>query len=66
MSFDNQYPNRKDCRKPYFRSGAFDRSCRPGGSCPWCIRNRQYRTRKREPIVEDVTDATQPVRPGRA
>ena len=41
MGFDNHHPNRKDRRKPYRRSGRFDRSCRPGGSCPWCIRNRR-------------------------
>ena len=40
MSFDNNYPNRKDKRKKYYRSKSFDRSCRPAGACPWCRQNR--------------------------
>lgn len=46
MRFDNHYPNRKDWRRPYYRSGRFDRSCRPGGRCPYCYANRMYRTRR--------------------
>jgi len=40
MSFDTSYPNRKDWRAPYRKSASFDRSCRHGGSCPWCEGNR--------------------------
>ncbi len=40
MSFDTDYPKRKDRRKPYRGSKAFDRSCRHGGSCPYCEGNR--------------------------
>jgi hypothetical protein len=47
MSFDNYYPKRKDWRRQYFKSKRFDRSCRPGGSCPYCISNRLYTYRKR-------------------
>lgn len=47
MSFDKDYPNRKDKRKDYKKSAACDRSCRPGGSCPYCIGNRQYKNIKR-------------------
>lgn len=47
MSFDKQYPKRKDWRKTYWHSKSFDRSCRPGGSCPYCIGNRFYKNRKR-------------------
>jgi hypothetical protein len=46
MSFDNKYPNRKDHRKAYRGSKAIDRSCRPGGSCPWCNGKRSYKERK--------------------
>lgn len=46
MSFDTNYPNRKDRRKPYRGSQSFDRSCRHGGSCPWCERNRTVRDRR--------------------
>jgi hypothetical protein len=44
MGFDKSYPNRKDHRRPYHGSKAFDASCRPGGDCPVC---RQTKKRKR-------------------
>lgn len=44
MAFDNHYPNRKDRRKPYKGSKAFDRSCRPGGDCPYCRNGEQHPT----------------------
>lgn len=40
MTFDKHYPNRKDHRKQYYGSARFDRSCRPGGDCPYCKENR--------------------------
>lgn len=40
MSFDKRYPNRKDRRKPYKGSKAFDRSCRNHGGCGYCVDNR--------------------------
>jgi hypothetical protein len=51
MAFDNHYPNRKDWRKPYYKSKAFDWTCRNHGSCSWCANNRQFKNRRREPIV---------------
>lgn len=54
VSFDKDYPNRKDQRKPYIkRCERIDRTCRPGGSCPWCSKNRKHRTEKRKPIEEE-------------
>ena len=47
MSFDNHYPQRKDWRKPYRKSKAFDRSCRPHGSCDWCKNNRLHKNARR-------------------
>lgn len=59
MSFDNHYPNRKDHRKPYYRSGRFDRSCRPGGRCPACISNRLFRDTKQLRIaMEKLLEAS--------
>jgi hypothetical protein len=53
MSFDKDYPKRKDHRQPYQkRCEQVDVSCRPGGSCPYCRSNRQFRTEKRKPHVE--------------
>jgi len=54
MSFDNKdYPNRKDHRKCYYKSGKHDRTCRPHGSCPYCQRNRSHSTDVRRLISED-------------
>jgi hypothetical protein len=46
MSFDTQYPNRKDRRKPFRKSKRFDRSCRNHGDCPYCMDGRLYFDRK--------------------
>jgi hypothetical protein len=43
----------KERRKPYRRSKAFDRSCRNGGSCSWCLGNRMHSTRKREEAAQE-------------
>lgn len=52
MAFEKRYPNRKDWRKAYRRSKAFDRSCRVHGSCGWCLGNRMHGTRRREAEAE--------------
>lgn len=54
MSFDKRYPNRKDWRKPYKGSARFDRSCRPGGGCGWCLKNRTYRAQRNDALVRDL------------
>lgn len=53
MSFDNDYQNRKDRRSSYYRSGRFDRTCRPNGGCPWCESGRKYSNRKRRELAEE-------------
>lgn len=55
MAFDIHYPNRKDRRKPYRKSKAFDRSCRNHGDCPYCEGNRLHGSKRREPIEEGAT-----------
>lgn len=52
MPFDNYYANRKDWRRPYRKSKAFDRSCRNHGSCAWCEGNRLYSYWKRSWLAE--------------
>lgn len=47
MGFDKVYPNRKDKRKPFRKSARFDRSCRHGGSCDYCLGNRTHNTDKK-------------------
>lgn len=53
MAFDKHYPARKDWRKAYRGSKAVDRTCRNHGSCPWCAKNRQHKSQRRKPIVEE-------------
>ena len=49
MSFDKEYPNRKDWRKPYPRKAQrCSHGCRPGGSCDWCRGNRTIATKRAE------------------
>jgi hypothetical protein len=40
MSLDKAVKHGKDHRRPFQGSARFDRSCRVGGSCEWCRRNR--------------------------
>lgn len=54
MAFDNNHPNRKDRRNPYYKSKRIDRSCRPGGDCPYCQGNRQHCTHKKELTTEEA------------
>jgi len=53
MSFSKNYPNRKDHRKPYHGSKAFDASCRSHGGCAYCAEGRNYKNKKRMGIVEE-------------
>lgn len=54
MAFDKEYPKRKDHRRQYYGSKAFDRSCRSHGSCPWCAKGRQHKQGYNEII--DLSD----------
>ncbi|OMF08757.1 hypothetical protein BK127_27835 [Paenibacillus sp. FSL H7-0331] len=46
MSFDKDYPNRKDKRKKYYGAKSIDRTCRNHGSCPRCKGNRLHKYNK--------------------
>lgn len=46
MSREKAIATGKERRRPYYRSGRVDRSCRPGGDCPWCLRNRTHQGQK--------------------
>ena len=54
MSFDKAYPNRKDKRRKYQGSKAFDRTCRNHGSCAYCRKNREYKNIKRMDASEHI------------
>lgn len=48
MSLDKSIEHNKDYRKPYYRAGRFDPTCRPGGTCPYCVNSRLHSRRKKE------------------
>ena len=53
MSLDKAIQSGKEKRKKYYGSKAVDCTCRNGGTCPWCLGNRQYKNKKREEEAED-------------
>lgn len=53
MSLDKAIQHGKEHRRPYRRGPAADRSCRPGGGCPYCRDNRQHATRRREQAAHE-------------
>lgn len=48
MSLEKAIKNKKEHRKSYYGSKAFDCSCRNHGGCPWCEENRKYKFIKKE------------------
>jgi hypothetical protein len=52
MGLDKSIEHGKEHRAPYHRSGKFDRTCRPGGSCPWCQSNRTIQAQREEGRAE--------------
>ena len=47
MSLDPSIESGAEHRAPYYRSGIFDPTCRPGGTCPYCQRNRRHAVKRR-------------------
>lgn len=45
--FDKAIASGKEHRKMYYGAKAICKSCRNGGSCSWCLANRQYKNKKR-------------------
>ena len=45
---DSQSKTIKTKRKPYYRSGRFDPTCRCNGSCKYCRDNRLHSSKVRE------------------
>lgn len=52
MSLCKAIKHGKEHRKPYYKSGRFDRTCRPGGSCPYCKSSRLHKHRRAEPAPD--------------
>lgn len=56
---DKAIEHGREHRRPYYRSGRFDKSCRPHGGCPWCIGNRMHAIRVREMTCEEQEEEYQ-------
>lgn len=52
MSLDKAIHHGKEYRKPYYKSGKHDPTCRPHGGCSYCYNNRMHKHKRREPIKE--------------
>lgn len=49
MSLDKAIAHKKEKRRPYRKSKAFDPTCRNHGSCAWCVENRKHKFREKHP-----------------
>ena len=57
MSLDKSINSGKEKRKPYYKSGKFDTSCRPHGGCPYCEGNRNYSENKRKDSANEQLES---------
>jgi len=48
MSLNKAIEHKKEHRKKYYGSKAFDSSCRPHGGCPTCEGNRKHKDERRK------------------
>lgn len=60
MSLDKGITHGKEHRKPYYRSGKYDRTCRPHGSCDWCRDNRRIGDLKRADAATESQEDREP------
>ncbi len=51
---DKAIEHNKEHRKPYYKSGRFDKTCRPHGGCPWCENNRLHNSKKAKKTIADT------------
>jgi hypothetical protein len=56
MALDKAIKHKKEKRKEYFGGKAWDRSCRPGGSCPWCAGSRLLYKRAHKEWAKKLID----------
>ena len=52
MSLDKAILHKKEHRKEYHGSKAFDCTCRNHGSCDWCKNNRLYQSNREKTKCE--------------
>lgn len=53
MGLEKAIEHEKEHREPYFKSKAFDASCRNHGGCTWCESNRRHSNFVRKIIAEE-------------
>ena len=53
MALDKAIKHGKEKRKPYYRSGAIDKSCRNHGDCSYCTQNRLFKNKRRGVITKE-------------
>lgn len=52
MSLEKAIAHGKEKRKPYYKAGKHDKTCRPHGSCPWCEGNRLAKKREQDRLAK--------------
>jgi hypothetical protein len=62
MSLDKAIHYGKEHRKPYYRSGRFDYSCRPHGGCEYCWYNRFHNNIVRMSVADDTAEGLYPIK----
>lgn len=53
MSLDKSIEHGKEKRKPYRGTKAIDPTCRNHGSCDYCRRNREHKTKVRKEAMDE-------------
>jgi len=48
MSLDKAIERGKERRKPYYKAGKHDKTCRPHGRCAYCADNRAHKQAKHD------------------
>jgi hypothetical protein len=56
MSLDKAIEHKKERRKQFQKSKAFDRTCRNHGSCPYCESNRTIQAQKEQKRIESFEE----------
>ena len=54
MGLEQAIKHKKEKRKPYYGSKAFDATCRNHGSCLWCKGNRLHKRMQEEERLKDM------------
>lgn len=56
MSLDKAIEHKKEHRKQFRKSKAFDRTCRNHGKCPFCEGNRTIQAKREQERIESFEE----------